>query len=73
MKKIEFSEWLEQSVMCSRSEPRRRSKSNEAEAVKVQDITHKLRSPHNSAFSFDGVVKVAGKLPKLEEIKGWIK
>ena len=25
------------------------------------------------ALVVDGVVKVAGKLPKLEEIRGWIK
>ena len=25
------------------------------------------------ALVVDGVVKVAGKLPKLDEIKGWIK
>jgi hypothetical protein len=25
------------------------------------------------ALVVDGVVKVAGKVPKLEEIKGWIK
>jgi hypothetical protein len=25
------------------------------------------------ALVVDGVVKVAGKLPKLEDIKGWIK
>jgi hypothetical protein len=25
------------------------------------------------ALVVDGVVKVAGKLPKVEEIKGWIK
>jgi len=25
------------------------------------------------ALVVDGIVKVAGKLPKVEEIKGWIK
>jgi protein-disulfide isomerase len=43
--------------------------------VKVQDIRTitnygVLMTP---ALVVDGVVKVAGKLPKLEEIKTWIK
>jgi protein-disulfide isomerase len=43
--------------------------------VKVQDIQTitdygVLITP---ALVVDGVVKVAGKLPKIEEIKGWIK
>jgi protein-disulfide isomerase len=43
--------------------------------VKVQDIKTitnygVLMTP---ALVVDGVVKVAGKLPQLEEIKGWIK
>jgi protein-disulfide isomerase len=43
--------------------------------VKVQDIKAitnygVLITP---ALVVDGVVKVAGKLPKLDEIKGWIK
>jgi protein-disulfide isomerase len=43
--------------------------------VKVQDIRiitnyGVLITP---ALVVDGVVKVAGKVPKLEEIKGWIK
>ena len=47
----------------------------EAEVVKIQDIKTitnygVLITP---ALVVDGVVKVAGKLPKLEEIKGWIK
>jgi len=47
----------------------------EAEVVKVQDIKAitnygVLVTP---ALVVDGVVKVAGKVPKLEEIKGWIK
>ena len=47
----------------------------EAEVVKVQDIKAitnygVLITP---ALVVDGVVKVAGKVPKLEEIKGWIK
>ena len=47
----------------------------DAEVIKVQDIKTitnygVLMTP---ALVVDGVVKVAGKLPKLEEIKGWIK
>ncbi|MCJ7747269.1 MAG: thioredoxin family protein [Desulfobacterales bacterium] len=47
----------------------------EAEVIKVQDIKTitnygVLMTP---ALVVDGVVKVAGKVPKLEEIKEWIK
>jgi small redox-active disulfide protein 2 len=47
----------------------------EAEVTKVQDIKAitnygVLVTP---ALAVDGVVKVAGKLPRLEEIKEWIK
>ncbi len=47
----------------------------EADVVKVQDIKTitnygVLITP---ALVVDGVVKVAGKVPKLEEIKGLIK
>jgi protein-disulfide isomerase len=47
----------------------------DAEVIKVQDIKTitnygVLMTP---ALVVDGVVKVAGKLPKVEEIKGWIK
>jgi protein-disulfide isomerase len=43
--------------------------------IKVQDIKAitnygVLITP---ALVVDGVVKVAGKIPKVEEIKGWIK
>jgi hypothetical protein len=46
----------------------------EADVVKVQDIKtitnyHVLTIP---ALVVDGVVKVAGKVPKPEEIKQWI-
>jgi hypothetical protein len=46
----------------------------EADVIKVQDIKTitnygVLITP---ALAIDGVVKVAGKLPKVEEIKGWI-
>jgi small redox-active disulfide protein 2 len=47
----------------------------EAEVTKVQDIKAitnygVLVTP---ALAVDGVVKVAGKVPKLEEIKEWIR
>ena len=47
----------------------------EAEVVKVQDIKAitnygVLITP---ALVVDGVVKVAGKLPKVEEIQEWMK
>jgi len=47
----------------------------EAEITKVKDIKTitnygVLITP---ALVVDGVVKVAGKVPKVEEIKGWIK
>jgi small redox-active disulfide protein 2 len=47
----------------------------DAEVVKIQDIRTitnygVLMTP---ALVVDGVVKVAGKLPKIEEIKDWIK
>ena len=46
-----------------------------AEVIKVQDIKTitnygVLITP---ALVVDGVVKVAGKVPKVEEIKEWIK
>ncbi len=47
----------------------------EAEVVKVQDIRTitnygVLITP---ALVVDGVVKVAGKVPKIDQIKEWIK
>jgi len=47
----------------------------DAEVIKVQDIKTitnygVLMTP---ALVVNGVVKVSGKLPKVEEIKGWIK
>jgi small redox-active disulfide protein 2 len=47
----------------------------EVEVIKVEDIKKimgygVLSTP---ALVIDGVVKVAGKVPKSEEIKGWIK
>ena len=47
----------------------------EVEVTKVEDIqkivTYGVLS--TPALVIDGVVKVAGKLPKVEEIKDWIK
>lgn len=47
----------------------------EAEVLKVQDIkkigTYGVMI--TPALVVDGVVKVAGKIPKTEEIKEWIK
>jgi len=47
----------------------------EAEVTKVDDLRKitgygVLMTP---ALVVDGVVKVSGKVPKVEEIKGWIK
>lgn len=47
----------------------------EAEVIKVKDI--KVISSYGvlitPALVIDGVVKTAGKVPKVEEIKEWIK
>ncbi len=47
----------------------------EAEVVKVQDIVAiaKYEVLATPALVVNGVVKVAGKVPKIEEIKEWIK
>ncbi len=47
----------------------------EIQVEKVEDI-QKIMSYgvlSTPALAIDGVVKVAGKVPKVEEIKGWIK
>ena len=47
----------------------------EIEVIQVEDIK-KIMSYgvlSTPALVIDGVVKVAGKVPKAEEIKGWIK
>jgi small redox-active disulfide protein 2 len=47
----------------------------EVEVTKVEDIK-KIMSygvMSTPALVIDGMVKVAGKVPKVEEIKGWIK
>lgn len=51
-----------------------RQSGKEAEVAKVEDIK-KIMSygvMSTPALVIDGVVKVAGKVPKVEEIKGWI-
>jgi small redox-active disulfide protein 2 len=47
----------------------------DAEVIKVQDIKTitKYGVLVTPALVVDGVVKVAGKIPKVEEIKEWIK
>ncbi len=47
----------------------------EVEVAKVQDIKKIMNYGVLSipALAIDGVVKVAGKVPKVEEIKEWIK
>ena len=47
----------------------------EIEVTKVEDIRKIMEYGVLStpALVIDGVVKTAGKLPKAEEIKGWIK
>ena len=64
---------------CNQLEERAREAVNamriDAEVIKVQDIKAianygVLVTP---ALVVDGVVKVAGKVPKVEEIKEWIK
>jgi small redox-active disulfide protein 2 len=47
----------------------------EAQVTKVEEI-QKIMSygvMSTPALVIDGVVKAAGKVPKVEEIKGWIK
>jgi len=47
----------------------------EVEVVKVEDLKKILGYGVMStpAIVIDGVVKASGKVPKVEEIKGWIK
>jgi small redox-active disulfide protein 2 len=47
----------------------------EVEVIKVEDIQKIMAYGVMStpALVVDGVVKVAGKVPKVEEIRGWIK
>ena len=77
MKKIEVlgMGWAKCNQLAERAKEAVKELGIDAEVVKVQDIKTitnygVLMTP---ALVVDGVVKVAGKLPKLEEIKGWIK
>ena len=77
MKKIEVlgMGWAKCNQLEERARDAVKELGIEAEVVKVQDIKTitnygVLITP---ALVVDGVVKVAGKVPKVEEIKGWIK
>lgn len=77
MKKIEVlgMGWPKCNQLAERAKEAVKELGIDAEVVKVQDIKTitnygVLITP---ALVVDGVVKVAGKLPKLEEIKAWIK
>ena len=77
MKKIEVlgMGWAKCNQLEERARDAVKELGIEAEVIKVKDIKTitnygVLMTP---ALVVDGVVKVAGKLPKLEEIKGWIK
>ncbi len=77
MKKIEIlgMGWAKCNQLAERAKEAVKELGIEAEVIKVQDIKTitnygVLMTP---ALVVDGVVKVAGKLPKLEEIKEWIK
>jgi len=77
MKKIEIlgMGWAKCNQLAERAKDAVKELGIDAEVVKVQDIKTitnygVLITP---ALVVDGVVKVAGKLPRLEEIKEWIK
>ena len=77
MKKIEIlgMGWPKCNQLEERAKDAVKELGIEAEVTKVKDIKTitnygVLMTP---ALVVDGVVKVAGKVPKLEEIKGWIK
>jgi small redox-active disulfide protein 2 len=77
MKKIEIlgMGWAKCNQLAERAKEAVKELGVDAEVIKVQDlktITNYgvLMTP---ALVVDGVVKIAGKVPKMEEIKGWIK
>ena len=77
MKKIEIlgMGWHKCNKLAERAKDAVKELGIDAEVIKVQDIKTitnygVLVTP---AFVVDGVVKVAGKVPKLEQIKEWIK
>ena len=77
MKKIEIlgMGWSKCNQLAERAKEAVKELGIDAEVVKVQDI--KIITNYGvlitPALVVDGVVRVAGKVPKLEEIKGWIK
>ena len=77
MKKIEIlgMGWAKCNQLAERAKDAVKELGVDAEVIKVQDIKTitnygVLITP---ALVVDGVVKVAGKIPKIEEIKEWIK
>ena len=77
MKKIEIlgMGWPKCNKLAERAKDAVKELGIEAEVVKVQDIKTitnygVLVTP---ALVVDGVVKVAGKVPKIDQIKEWIK
>lgn len=76
-KKIEIlgMGWAKCNQLAERAKDAVKELGIEAEVIKVDDIRKiagygVLMTP---ALVVDGVVKVSGKVPKVEEIKGWIK
>jgi len=77
MKKIEIlgMGWPKCNQLAERAKDAVKELGIDAEVIKVQDIKAitnygVLITP---ALVVDGVVRVAGKIPKIEEIKEWIK
>jgi len=77
MKKIEIlgMGWAKCNQLAERAKEAVKELGIDAEVIKVQDIKTitnygVLITP---ALVVDGTVKVAGKVPKVEEIKEWIK
>ena len=75
MKKIEILGMGEKCNQLTERAKRRQRTWDRREVIKVQDIKTitnygVLMTP---ALVVDGVVKVAGKVPEVEEIKEWIK
>ena len=77
MKKIEIlgMGWAKCNQLAERAKDAVKELGVDAEVIKVQDIKTitnygVLMTP---ALVVDGVVKTAGRVPKMEEIKGWIK
>jgi small redox-active disulfide protein 2 len=77
MKKIEIlgMGWAKCNQLAERAKEAVKELGIDAEVIKVQDI--KTISNYGvlitPALVVDGVVRVAGKVPRVEEIKEWIK